>query len=98
LKVQVFKNEVDSVSHIFSIAWWYNLNCPYAFNYLDLDSFYPEVYFVKEDIGHPSDFESQNLYDYVQKVYQDITGSKFKSILELGTGGGEITTQFVKTI
>lgn len=39
---------------------------------------------------------SQNLYEYMQKVYQEITGSKFKSILELGTGGGEITAQFVK--
>jgi|688.fasta_scaffold546184_1 2-polyprenyl-3-methyl-5-hydroxy-6-metoxy-1,4-benzoquinol methylase len=96
LKVQVFKNEIDNGYHKFSNAWWYNINCPYSFNYLDIDSLYPEIYFQNDDTGHPNQLISQSLYEYMQKVYQDITGKKFKSILELGTGGGEITVQFVK--
>lgn len=95
LKVQVFKNDKDNGYHFFSNAWWYNLNCPYAFNYLDLDSLYPEIYFQHNDLGHPDKSDSENLYAYMQKVFTEVTGKKFESILELGTGGGEITSQFV---
>lgn len=53
LKVKIFKNDKDKGYHNYSNAWWYNLNCPYAFSYLDLDSLYPKQYFKHVGIGHP---------------------------------------------
>ena len=79
--------------HPYGTSWWTNLDCPYAYKYLSLDSLYPSDYFA-EDAAHPNKQESLTLYNYMQSTYQAFFKSPFNSILELGTGGGEITTQF----
>ena len=96
LKVMVFKNSKDEGYHNFSNAWWYNLSCPYSFSYLDVDSLYPKEYFNDSEIGHPDLNVAEDLYEYMQKVYTSLTGRSFKTVLELGVGGGEITSQFCK--
>lgn len=96
LKVEIFKNKKDRGYHKYSNAWWYNLNCPYAYNYLDLDSLYPKQYFENENSGHPDFSVSEDLYEYMQQIYNKVSGKNFQSILELGTGGGYITNQFYK--
>lgn len=37
---------------------------------------------------------SENLYAYMQSTYTALFGASFTSILELGSGGGEVTRQF----
>ena len=71
-------------------------NCPYSYSYLDVDTLYSQKYFETEQTGHPDRNYAIEIYDYMQKVYRDIFKRPFKSILELGTGGGEITYQFFK--
>ncbi|HTI03664.1 MAG TPA: glycosyltransferase family 2 protein [Acidisoma sp.] len=81
--------------HAYGNEWWRNLECPYSFKYISLDTLYPEQYFEPE-IGHPSDAAASDLYRYMQQVYSFLFGRKFSSVIELGTGGGEITTAFAK--
>lgn len=81
--------------HSYGRMWWTNPDCPYAYKYLSLDSLYPSEYFG-ENIGHPDEQASSLLYEYMQATYYAIFENSFNSILELGTGGGEITTQFHK--
>jgi hypothetical protein len=96
LKVEIFKNKKDEGYHNYSNAWWYNLNCPYSYNYLNLDSLYPKQYFENDKSAHPNFKVSEDLYEYMQIIYHEVSGNKFQSILELGTGGGYITQQFYK--
>lgn len=88
------ENGNDTGYHSFSNAWWFNLNCPYAYSYIDIDSLYPKQYYDSEGIGHPNKKFAQELYDYMQTIFSSMFSRKFTSILELGTGGGEITYQF----
>jgi len=82
--------------HRYSNNWWSNTNCPYSYQYLDLDSLYQEPYYEADDnSGHPSSKVAESLYEYMQETYTKVFGRKFKTILELGTGGGEITYQFM---
>jgi 2-polyprenyl-3-methyl-5-hydroxy-6-metoxy-1,4-benzoquinol methylase len=81
--------------HNYSNAWWYNLKCPYSFSYLNIDSLYPTRYFITEETGHPNKEFAHELYEYMSKVYSEVFKKSFTSILELGTGGGEITKQFL---
>ncbi len=84
----------DTGYHKYSNAWWYNLDCPYAYSYINIDSLYPKQYFSTEDTGHPDQKASAELYAYMQSVYTAFFSKPFTSLLELGTGGGEITIQF----
>jgi len=95
INVEIFDSKGKHVGyHNYSSAWWYNLNCPYAFSYINIDSLYPKKYFSGEDIGHPDVQFAKDLYEYMQTTFESLVGRKFDSILELGTGGGEITYQF----
>jgi len=89
-------NRKDNGYHNYSNAWWYNINCPYSFSYIDIDSLYPNQYFFSENTGHPNKKYAEELYNYMQEVYSLYFDRKFSSILELETGGGEITYQFHK--
>ena len=80
----------------FGNEWWHNLDCPFAFKYLSIDSLYPPVYFTKENVGHPIKTDITKLYDYMQEVYTSITGYKFQSVIELGAGDGEIASKFLE--
>lgn len=91
--VKIFKNDVDDGYHGFGTQWWTNISCPNSFKYLSLDAMYAPAYF-EEGRGHPSYDNSKKLYDYMQEVYTELFGRQFGSVLELGTGGGEITRHF----
>mgnify|MGYP000577209056 FL=1 len=90
--VVIFDGEADQGYHNYTDFWWTNMQCPLAYKYLDLDSMYPARYFsgfeLKEGV--------EVLYQKMQAVYSNVFGKNFQSILELGTGGGEITLQFQK--
>lgn len=79
--------------HRYGNDWWSNLDCPYSYKYLSIDSLYPDQYFGI-GTGHPDDRLASELYAYMQSTYAALFGREFYSILELGTGGGEITRQF----
>ena len=79
--------------HPFGNAWWTDDRCPVAFQYLSIDSLYPAQYFGAAT-GHPNPEQADALYAYMQRVYRSVMGSDFFSVLELGTGGGEITQAF----
>jgi hypothetical protein len=97
IKLNVFnKDGIDQGYHNYSNAWWYNINCPYSYAYLDIESIYPKTYFTTESSGHPDKKYASDIYCYMQRIYKDIFNCKFYSVLELGTGGGNITYQFLK--
>lgn len=82
----------DDGHHPYGNDWWVNRACPFAFKYLALDALYPTGYFSLE--GHPDTATGRAIYEYMQKVFRDVFGRPFASVLELGTGGGEITREF----
>ncbi len=84
----------DKGFHGFGTQWWSNAECPYSYKYLSLDAMYAPSYFESTGTGHPSYENAKQLYQYMQDVYEMLFGRKFKSIIELGTGGGEITHHF----
>ena len=85
----------DNGFHGFGNDWWINENCPYSYKNISIDSMYPEKYFGKET-GHPNEHMASEIYRYMQQIYQKLFGRHFRSVLELGTGGGEITREFSK--
>ena len=82
--------------HGYGNSWWFNSDCPFAFKYLNLDSLYSSKYFNHPEVGHPNSDQSQSLYHYMQDTYKNLTGREFSSIIEFGSGGGEITEQFLR--
>ncbi len=90
---EIYRDGGEKGYHSFGNSWWLNLDCPYAYKYLSVDSLYPEQYFGV-NVGHPNDRMAADLYDYMQRMHAALFGREFYSVLELGTGGGEITRQF----
>ena len=79
----------DTGYHRFGNDWWLQPRCPHSFKYLDIDTMYPDAYF--DGHGHPEDRAAQDLVDYMQTVFRALFARELASILELGSGGGEIT-------
>jgi hypothetical protein len=90
------KNEDGEEGYLqYSNDWWLTPGCPHAFKYFDIDGLYPSAYFApKPDQVHPTEGIAKSLYGYMQEVFKAARGSAFTSVLELGTGGGEITAAF----
>lgn len=77
----------------FSHKWWTDHpGDSHAYTYSDPNVEYDRDYFDSEH--HPSERVAQELYSYMQQSYKEITGRYFKSVLELGSGGGELALQF----
>lgn len=93
--VQVFNQAGEETNgyHPYGTHWWTNPECPHSFKYLSLDALYAPIYFA-DGRGHPSYQQSNELYTYMQETYAALFGKPFASVLELGTGGGEITRHF----
>lgn len=83
----------DEGYHDYGNQWWSNLNCPFSFKYLAVDPLYSSKYFTVAT-GHPDPTVGSELYEYMQRVYFGVFGRQFASVLELGTGAGEITRHF----
>ncbi len=84
----------DDGYHRYGNAWWTQARCPYSFKYLSINTMYPAQYFTGH--GHPADRIAQDLVDYIQNVYRKLFGRDLRSVLELGSGGGEITRVFAE--
>ena len=85
--------------HRFGTRWWTSLDCPYSYTYPLVDSLYPYDYFAEKpegSMGHPNESRAQRLFEYMQSVFETLFGRKFASVLELGSGGGFITKQFLE--
>lgn len=93
-KLAVYRSGSDEGYHEYGTQWWTNHKCPVAFRYLNLDDLYATQYFDQD--GHPSEWIASELYEYMQETYASLFGRRFSSVLELGSGGGEITHQFLK--
>lgn len=91
----VYHSSQDQGYHPYGNDWWYNGQSPFSFKYLSIDSLYPTEYFDPHG-GHPDDSASVAIYEYMQSVYSTLFGKNFSTIIELGTGGGEITQQWHK--
>lgn len=92
VKIKIFDGEKDMGFHKYGNDWYFNRKCPYSFQYLDIDCLYERTYFYGH--GHPDQEVGSNLYKYMQEVYMILMKENFTSILELGSGGGELTKQF----
>ena len=93
---QIFDGSgTDHGYHQYGNDWWTNLQCPYAFKYLSIDSMYPDRYFG-DGIGHPDYKTGSEIYTYMRETYSALFGRNFDKVLELGTGGGEITVHFAE--
>ena len=82
----------DTGYHRFGNDWWLQPRCPHSFKYLNIDTMYPDAYF--EGHGHPADRAALDLVDYMQSVFRALFDRDLRSVLELGSGGGEITKVF----
>lgn len=80
--------------HEYGTKWWNNEECPYSYTYLDLEDTYSKEYF--DSIYHIDRHKSVALYKYMQSIFKQLFNAPFKSVLELGCGGGEITKIFEK--
>jgi hypothetical protein len=89
---ELYAGGEDDGYHSYGNDWWTNINCPYSYKYLSIDSLYPAKYF--QGVGHPDDTVSSQIYQYMQVIFRGIFGRPFNSVIEFGTGGGEITAQF----
>ncbi len=78
--------------HGYGNDWWLQARCPYSFKYLSIDTMYPAEYFHGH--GHPQDQAAHDLVDYMQNVFRALFSRDLGSVLELGSGGGEITKVF----
>lgn len=90
LENYVDSNKVEQPSHP---LWWFDPEFKDSFEIFDLDNFYPEEYFTSED-PFPVDMVVDNYYNSVTTLYNDLTGTKVKSILEVGTSKGWFTKKF----
>lgn len=79
--------------HEYGNSWWTNSECPFSYSYLAVDPLYPSSYF--DSPAHPDKARAENLYNYMQDCFRKIFQRSFHSVLELGTGGGEITAEFL---
>ncbi len=79
----------DNGYHRFGNDWWTQPKCPLSFKYLSIDLMYPDAYFI--DHGHPNSNISDDIVDYMCDMYSVLFDRKLESVLELGSGGGEIT-------
>ena len=86
--------ESDDGYHRYGNDWWSQAACPTSFKYLAIDALYPDPYF--DGHGHPDPGRAVDLVDYMQTTYKRVFGQPFRSILELGSGGGEITRVFAE--
>lgn len=84
----------DSGYHGFGNDWWLKPRCPHSFKYLAIDTMYPDAYF--DGHGHPADQAALDLVDYMQDVFRRLFSRELGSVLELGSGGGEITRVFAQ--
>lgn len=75
-----------------SFLWWFDQNDDRAYTYSDPNEEYDREYFNSEH--HPNDVVAQQLYNYMQQTYKMLFGKYFSSVIEFGSGGGEITKQF----
>jgi 2-polyprenyl-3-methyl-5-hydroxy-6-metoxy-1,4-benzoquinol methylase len=95
-KMQIYIDKKDIGYHSYSNNWWNDLSCPYCYQYFDIDSMYESSYYNSDSsTGHPDNKVAKDIYNYMQNIYKTLFGDNFKTILELGTGGGEFTYQFV---
>jgi 2-polyprenyl-3-methyl-5-hydroxy-6-metoxy-1,4-benzoquinol methylase len=94
LKIEYDNQGIRAYSgwHNYGSFWWFDPRCPYAFKYARLDDVYPEPYFDRE--AHPQIGQALQIYRWMQEEYQELVGRPFRSVLELGTGGGQITEVF----
>ena len=79
----------DSGYHRYGNAWWTRSTCPLSYNYLAIETLYPERYF--QGHSHPGAGPAFDLVDYMHIVFRALMRRELSSVLELGSGGGEIT-------
>jgi hypothetical protein len=88
----VIDDKSDGGYHGFGNDWWLQPDCPASFKYLSIDDLYPPPYFTGH--GHPSDSIAVDIVEYMSDIFRRLTGRALESVLELGSGGGEITKIF----
>lgn len=76
----------------FNHLWWSDPTDARAFTYSDPNEEYDKEYFDSEH--HPDEDVAEKLYSYMQQTYKMLFGRYFTSVIEFGSGGGQITKQF----
>ena len=92
-KVQIFKKHKFIGGLGNHPNWWSDINFEHSYTIFDIDYFYQEDYYKKD----PVDFKTVQYYvDYILEYGKRLLGRNVKSILELGSGGGWFTEEFLK--
>lgn len=76
---------IHSEGYLEDNNWWHNPNHPNAFNYADLDEYYPKEYIKSAEMP---EHVIQAYVKYVQEFYKKIVGKQLESLVEFGSGGG----------
>lgn len=90
MPVSISKTSDDGY-HRYGNDWWMQPGTPGALQYLALDPLYPTDYFIGH--GHPERAGAESLVCYMIETHAALFGRPLESVLELGTGGGEITAE-----
>jgi hypothetical protein len=80
--------------HPYGSFWWLDPRSPFAFRYARLDSVYPDAYFQRD--AHPDSDRARTLVAWIRNVYGELTGSELRTVLELGSGAGNIALAFAE--
>lgn len=92
-KVKTFLKGKDKGFIGKGINWWFNPNFKDSFSIFDLDSFYQNDYFSYK----PADPKTiKNNVNTILKYGKVFLGKDVKSVLEIGSGGGWFTKEFIK--
>jgi Methyltransferase domain len=84
----IYTGTEDGGYHGFGNSWWLARECPFAFQYFQIDALYPAPYF--EGSGHLTQTQADELVDYMLDVYGKVFRGSPRSVLDLGPGRGEV--------
>lgn len=72
-------------------TWWFDENNEDSFSMFDLDTLYDGSYFKDE---HLTQTICNEIVIVSKKIFHDVSNRELKTVLELGSGGGWITTKY----
>lgn len=92
-KVQIFKKGKFKGCLGNKPNWWYDIEFEHSFTIFDGDYFYQEDYYKNDHV----DYKTVQYYvDYILEYGRKLLDKNIKSILELGSGGGWFTVEFLR--
>jgi len=91
--VPIYSKGKDKGSLGYGINWWFNPNFSHSFSIFNLNSFYQNDYFKNDHVNHAV---VKKYVNYILEYGSVLLGRKLLTVLEVGSGGGWFTKEFIK--